>query len=111
MNNTAKEMFSKLKETQNPSSEYDFVFATSGGKPNSERNMRRALNSIQEVAHLSVQNSGLHILRHSFVSLMIRNGADVKEVSEAIGHQSITLTLSTYHHLLDKQKRKSVMAY
>ena len=41
-------------------------------------------------------------LRHSFVSLLIAEGANVVEVARQAGH-SPTMTLSTYAHLFDEQ--------
>jgi integrase len=50
------------------------------------------------------ENAGIprtryHALRHSFVTLAINDGADVKAVSEAAGHQDVGITLRVYHHV------------
>ena len=39
-----------------------------------------------------------HKFRHTMATLMIRNGADVKTVSEKLGHESIEITLKLYVH-------------
>ena len=41
-------------------------------------------------------------LRHSFVSLLIAEGANVVEIARQAGH-SPTITLSTYAHLFDER--------
>ena len=41
----------------------------------------------------------VHDLRHTFVSLLISSGANVKQVSTWAGHSSVTVTLDTYTHL------------
>ena len=41
-----------------------------------------------------------HDLRHSYVSLLIGSGANVKQVSVWAGHSSVTTTLDIYSHLL-----------
>lgn len=40
-----------------------------------------------------------HDLRHTFAALAIEGGADLKTLSVALGHSSITITLSLYGHL------------
>lgn len=41
----------------------------------------------------------LHDLRHSYASLMLESGVDLKTVSTALGHSSINLTADTYAHV------------
>lgn len=40
-----------------------------------------------------------HDLRHFYASVLIRQGADVKQVQERLGHKSAQTTLDTYGHL------------
>lgn len=42
----------------------------------------------------------LHDLRHTFASLLIDAGINLKAVSEYMGHSSITITVDRYGHLL-----------
>jgi integrase len=42
----------------------------------------------------------LHECRHTFASLMIRAGVNVKALASYMGHASITITLDRYGHLL-----------
>ncbi len=46
---------------------------------------------------------GVHTLRHTFASLMIRRGVDIKVVSQYMGHSSTAFTYDTYVHLVDAQ--------
>lgn len=41
-----------------------------------------------------------HILRHTFVSLLIQQGASLAYVKEQLGHSSIQVTVDTYGHLI-----------
>jgi integrase len=50
----------------------------------------------------------LYDLRHLFASTLLQNGADLKAVSQLLGHSSPTMTLSVYYHLIDDQKRQAV---
>jgi hypothetical protein len=52
-------------------------------------------------AHAEVPNARPYDLRHSFVSLLIAQGATVVEVARQAGHAP-TMTLSTYAHLFDE---------
>lgn len=48
----------------------------------------------------SLQPIGLHEARHSYASLMIAAGVNIKTISEWMGHSSVTITLDRYGHLL-----------
>lgn len=52
--------------------------------------------------------SGIHSLRHTFASLAIRKGVDIKVVSEILGHASVNFTYNTYVHIIEEQKRNAV---
>ena len=41
----------------------------------------------------------LHDLRHSFASLLLAGGADLKTVSTALGHSTIAVTADVYAHV------------
>ncbi|HZY97928.1 MAG TPA: site-specific integrase [Candidatus Cybelea sp.] len=41
----------------------------------------------------------LHDLRHSYASLMLESGVDLKTVSQALGHSTIRITADTYAHV------------
>jgi integrase len=41
----------------------------------------------------------LHDLRHSYASLLLQSGADLKTVSTALGHSSVAITADTYAHV------------
>lgn len=51
------------------------------------------------VAACGLTGLRVHDLRHTFVSLLIASGANVKQVSTWAGHSSVTVTLDTYTHL------------
>lgn len=46
-----------------------------------------------------------HGLRHTHASWLLSQGVDVKYVSERLGHSGIEITLSTYTHLLDNERK------
>lgn len=51
------------------------------------------------VAACGLEGLRVHDLRHTYVSLLIASGANVKQVSTWAGHSSVTTTLDIYTHL------------
>lgn len=49
-----------------------------------------------------------HALRHTFASINIENGVDVKTISDILGHSDISITLKTYTHTSEKAKQKAI---
>ena len=79
-------------------SEVDFVFTTPIGTPIDPRNFARNLEQATESAGLGKWSP--HEFRHTAASLMISSGVPLKQVSEALGHSSISVTADVYGHLL-----------
>ncbi len=59
--------------------------------------MRRAQRAWRDAG---LEPIGLHEARHTFASLMIAAGANVKALASYMGHSSVTITLDRYGHLL-----------
>ena len=51
-----------------------------------------------------------HDLRHTFATLSLENGMDVKTLSTIIGHVSAATTLNTYTHITDEMRRKAALS-
>ena len=54
-------------------------------------------------------SSGLTLadLRHTFATLSLQNGVDVKTLSNTLGHYSAGFTLDTYTHATQRMKREA----
>jgi integrase len=51
-----------------------------------------------------------HSMRHSFASILIDSGANVKAVQDALGHSSSRMTLDTYTHSFEEARAKATQA-
>lgn len=75
------------------------VFPSQAGTPLDPDNIRtRTLKPIFEEA--GVPWGGWHCLRHTYASLQLAGGANLLQLSRALGHHSPAFTLNVYAHLL-----------
>ncbi len=45
-----------------------------------------------------------HALRHTFATMALQYGLDIKTLSSTIGHSSVELTIDTYSHVTDNMR-------
>ena len=57
-----------------------------------------------------IRHRGFHALRHTFATRCIENGADIKSVSELLGHADIKTTLKLYVHPSMESKRRCIQS-
>jgi integrase len=77
-----------------------WVFASQIGGPLDADNLRARL--IKPVMReIGAPWAAWHTLRHTYASLQIARGANIVQLSRALGHHSASFTLDTYIHLLD----------
>lgn len=48
-----------------------------------------------------------HDLRHTFATISIENGDDIKTVSESLGHATTAFTMDVYGHVTDAMRKRS----
>lgn len=87
-----------------PYSPYDLVFASTDGTPLDPANVRnRALDPALRCAGL--RRIRFHDLRHTFASVLINQGENLKYVQAQLGHSSIKTTVDRYGHLMPESHR------
>ncbi|MEJ5286203.1 MAG: Site-specific tyrosine recombinase XerC [Candidatus Kapaibacterium sp.] len=79
------------------SSNVNALFITKSGKPLTSTDAYRIVNSILKQYSSAPQKSP-HILRHTFATHLLDNGADIRSVSELLGHSSLSST-QIYTHI------------
>ena len=50
----------------------------------------------------------IHDLRHTYATLRIMKGDNIKDISKQLGHHSIKITLDTYFHWIPGAKKSEV---
>lgn len=77
----------------------DLVFCTANGGIIDQANLRhRVFEPALKAAGL--RKMRIHDLRHTFASLLINQGENLKYVQQQLGHASITTTVDRYGHLM-----------
>lgn len=89
---------------KHPHSPYLFVSPKTGTMfdPDSFRHTHEKILKAIGAEHIR-----FHDLRHTFATLSLKNGVDVKTLSSTLGHYSAGFTLSTYTHATVEMKREA----
>ncbi|WP_172189730.1 tyrosine recombinase XerC [Lentilactobacillus kribbianus] len=87
---------------------HDNLFVNSQGKPLTSRGIEYVLNQIVKRSSMTTSIHP-HMLRHTFATHMLNNGADMRTVQELLGHSSLSSTqiythVTKEHLLQDYQK-------
>ena len=83
----------------------EYVFPSPSGGPISP-------DSVLKMLHRVLKRAGLpeirfHDMRHTFATVALQNGVDIKTVSGMLGHYSAGFTLDTYAHVTTAAQRQA----
>lgn len=79
-------------------------YVISGNRPTEPRTYQNCFHRLLNMADIPKYN--FHILRHTFATNCIDSGADIKSLSELLGHSSVNITLNRYVHPSEQIKRQ-----
>ena len=101
----SEDMVHVLQSQKQKAGNSPWVFPSPTGGPISP-------DSVLHMLHRVLKRAGLpkvrfHDLRHTFATLALQNGVDVKTVSGMLGHFSAGFTLDTYAHVTTSAKREA----
>lgn len=85
------------------------VFLNYRGERLSERGVRKVLNTLMQKAALNIHISP-HMLRHTFATHLLNEGADLRAVQELLGHAHLSST-QIYTHVTKERLRQVYMAH
>ena len=93
----------KLKETTD--SRWMFPSPIVDDVPRNPNTMQKKIRKVLERA--DCKRIRFHDLRHTFATMALANGMDIKTLSQVIGHVSSSTTLDIYLHSTDKMQKEA----
>lgn len=92
----------KIRSTFNPN--HNYLFINKFGNKLTDRGVRVIIDNILKKGMVSFHISP-HMIRHTFATHLLDNGADLKCVQELLGHKNLSST-QVYTHVSDEHLRK-----
>jgi integrase len=81
----------------------DFVFTNDDGSAIHRERVARAFT--RALKRADVRPIRIHDLRHTFATLQLEQGVNVKKISEMLGHSNVGITLGIYSHVTKQMDR------
>ena len=81
----------------------DYLFTSKNGKQLSEKFVYRTVNEYFKLVSPKIKKAP-HVLRHSFATHLINEGADINSVKELLGHSSLSATQVYSHTSMERIK-------
>ena len=94
------------QQKEKPNDEY--VFPSPNGGPISPDSVNNMLKRV--LARAGIPKVRFHDLRHTFATIALQNGVDIKTVSGMLGHFSAGFTLDTYAHVTTAAQKEAAVA-
>ena len=88
----------------------NFLFSDENGKKLYSKKVYRIVNKyLAKIS--SIQKKSPHVLRHSFATHMLNNGADINAIKEILGHSNLSATQIYTHNSIKKLKNVHKQAH
>lgn len=98
------DLYIRERETLEGNTDDDYFFVSKKGLKLSESFVYRLINSYFSRVSEKVKKSP-HVLRHTFATHLLNNGADLNSVKELLGHSSLASTQVYTHNSLAELKK------
>jgi len=95
-----------LTELQKITGQNEYIITSSNGKIIRPTRLDRTF--YQLLTAINLKKVGVHSLRHTFATMLFKNGCEVKVVSELLGHSNTKITENIYIHLIQQQRVKAI---
>ena len=84
----------------------DLVFCYGDGSPRNPQGVTKKFNKLLEEADIN-KNYRFHDLRHTFATLALQEGTEMKTLQKILGHSTYSTTADLYTHITDKMKKEA----
>ncbi len=95
----------EVLKTQKAKTNSEYVFPSPTGGPISPDSVNNMLKRV--LARAGIPKVRFHDLRHTFATIALQNGVDIKTVSSILGHFSAGFTLDTYAHVTTAAQKEA----
>jgi integrase/recombinase XerC len=102
-NGLKNEIDAYLIKRQNIESKENHLFLTKTGKKIYPKLVYRIVNYYLSII-TTVSKKSPHVLRHTFATHMLNNGADLNSIKEILGHANLSATQVYTHNTIEKLK-------
>jgi integrase/recombinase XerC len=91
------------RQAEFPDCDHDILLLNEKGKPLAPRKVYSSVKSYLSLV-TTIEKRSPHVLRHTFATHLMNNGADLNAVKELLGHSSLAATQVYTHNSIEKLK-------
>ena len=96
----------RLWKLASPPADANLIFANETGGPMNCSNMVQRYFQ-KGLRDAKIPRIRFHDLRHTYASLLLQQGENIKYIQSQLGHSSPTVTLNVYSHLMKKENQEA----
>lgn len=110
LHKAGQELLKHYLKLKNEAFDSNFIFLTDKGQELYPKFVYRKVNDyLSQVT--TAQHKSPHVLRHTFATHMLNNGADLNTIKELLGHASLSATEVYTHNSIEKLKKSYNQAH
>ena len=99
----SKKVLALMEEYYRQCKPKEYLFEGQFGGPYSIRSAQMIFKRFKQLAKVNIKG-GIHLLRHSFATHLLEQGADIRLVQQQLGHNSVKTT-QIYTHVTEKRNQ------